>query len=52
MEYIKPIFFKLGNVATLTKGGGSKNVEETSTETENCAGQAIFWSKTTYAYKY
>ena len=48
--YKKPTFFKLGNVATLTKGSGSKTLEETS-ETGVCAAGNAHWKKTTYSYK-
>ena len=47
--YKKPTFFKLGNVATLTKGSGSKTLEETS-EIGACEF-GVHWKKTTYSYK-
>lgn len=48
--YKKPTFFKLGDVATLTKGSGSKVLEETS-EGGACLGSTLHWKKTTYSYK-
>ncbi len=48
--YKKPTFFKLGDVATLTKGSGSKTLEETS-ESGVCVGSTAHWKKTTYTYK-
>ena len=48
--YKKPTFFKLGDVATLTKGSGSKALEE-SEEAGICPGNIGYWKKTTYSYK-
>ena len=50
LMYKKPTFFKLGDVATLTKGSGSKALEETS-ETTICPGNIAHWKKTVYMYK-
>lgn len=48
--YKKPTFFKLGDVTTLTKGSGSKVLEESS-EVGTCVGTSAHWKKTTYEYK-
>lgn len=48
--YKKPSFFKLGDVATLTKGSGSKVIEGSS-EMGICPGNAAHWKKITYEYK-
>lgn len=49
MSYIKPTFFKLGDITTLTKGSGSKALEQTS-ESGVCAGSYAHWKKVTYSY--
>lgn len=48
-EYKKPTFFKLGDVASLTKGSGSKSMESSS-EGGGCIGTWAHWKKTSYSY--